>query len=195
MKITKTRSLYIPKNAELIAKDERFGFEVYRYELNGSVCALAFAGKRQKPDWNFRFRDEARMHEKISSTLAALMAAADYKAERRAKQNSAHSLKVGDVLKSSWGYDQTNIDFYEVVDVPGPRTVVIREIAQERQETGFMSGRCVPQPGRYIGKPMTKRANSSNHVRINSCASAWKIEALTVAGCKVFNASHWTAYA
>lgn len=25
------------------------------------------------------------------------------------------NLKIGDILYSSWGYDQTNIDFYEVV--------------------------------------------------------------------------------
>ncbi len=30
------------------------------------------------------------------------------------EQNN-HSLKVGDILKSSWGYEQTNNDFYKVV--------------------------------------------------------------------------------
>ena len=28
-------------------------------------------------------------------------------------------LKVGDVLRSSWGYDQTNVDYYEVVELVG----------------------------------------------------------------------------
>lgn len=30
---------------------------------------------------------------------------------------NAHNLKTGDVLYSSWGYDQTNIEFFKVIRV------------------------------------------------------------------------------
>lgn len=41
--------------------------------------------------------------------------------------------EVGDVLVSSWGYDQTNIDFYEVVKVT-PKMVSIVRIKAKRDE-------------------------------------------------------------
>lgn len=36
-------------------------------------------------------------------------------AERRSERSKGHDLKLGDILYASWGYDQTNIDYYKVV--------------------------------------------------------------------------------
>lgn len=58
----------------------------------------------------------------------------------------AHPLTVGTVLYSSWGYDQTNIDFYEVVKATA-KTVTIRGIKQVRTHDGYMQGSCVPATG------------------------------------------------
>lgn len=67
-------------------------------------------------------------------------------------------LLVGQVFYTSWGYEQTNIDFYEVVDVPSPATVVIRKIARKAvRETGWASEDVVAEPGRYIGEPTRVR--------------------------------------
>ena len=38
-----------------------------------------------------------------------------------------HNIKVGDIFYHSWGYEQTNIDFYQVVAITA-KTVSIREI-------------------------------------------------------------------
>ena len=38
-----------------------------------------------------------------------------------------HTIQVGDVFVESWGYDQTNIDFYQVVRVM-PKSVEIQAI-------------------------------------------------------------------
>ena len=45
----------------------------------------------------------------------------------RAYIEPKHSIKVGDVFYYSWGYDQTNIEFFQVVAVTA-KTVSIREI-------------------------------------------------------------------
>lgn len=70
----------------------------------------------------------------------------------------AHSLKVGDILVSSWGYDQTNIDFYLVI-ASNPSTVKIRQLAQRTTEDGFMCGQTVPILGQFKedSKVMLKR--------------------------------------
>ncbi|STO91553.1 hypothetical protein [Fluoribacter dumoffii] len=42
-----------------------------------------------------------------------------------------HPLQINSILYSSWGYDQTNINFYQVIELVGNATVVLRELAQE----------------------------------------------------------------
>ena len=37
-------------------------------------------------------------------------------------------VKVGDVFYSSWGYEQTNVDFFQVVALVGKKSVRIREV-------------------------------------------------------------------
>lgn len=50
-----------------------------------------------------------------------------------------HSLKVGDILEASWGYEQTNNTFYRVEELKGASMVIVREVnlaIKEREATG-----------------------------------------------------------
>jgi len=91
--------------------------------------------------------------------------------QRRQAERQPHTLKTGDVLYSDWGYEQTNIDFYEVVAVSGT-IVTIRQIAATIKPTEFMQGETMPRPGQFIGEPLRRKADASNRVRITSFASA-----------------------
>lgn len=57
------------------------------------------------------------------------------KAKRQLAAAFQNPYKVGDILYSSWGYDQTNREFFQVVKV-GPRSLTLREIQQRRSEYG-----------------------------------------------------------
>ena len=48
--------------------------------------------------------------------------------ESKKEAIASHTFKVGDCLYQSWGYDQTNIDFFEVVAVL-PKSVKILPIS------------------------------------------------------------------
>ena len=90
------------------------------------------------------------------------------------------TVKVGDIFVSSWGYDQTNIDYYKVLNVKN-KTVILAEIGQTREYTGHMSGRCFPNPDVVGKKTLTKRIlsmNGSPYFKMASYASAypWKGE-------------------
>ncbi|MDR0576110.1 MAG: hypothetical protein LBI87_00860 [Candidatus Accumulibacter sp.] len=109
----------------------------------------------------------------------------------------SHNLNVGDVLMASWGYEQTNIDYYEVTRLVGRHSVEIREIARQSQGTHWLQGECVPVKGRYVGEPIIKRVRSDGlSVKIFSWG-AWarKKESRIVGGVEVFSPDHWTAYA
>lgn len=71
------------------------------------------------------------------------------------------------VLYKSWGYDQTNVDFYLVVEET-PKSVKVVELCQARIEEGFMSGRCVPIPEVFTRTParrVMKRKNEDGSTR------------------------------
>ncbi len=88
--------------------------------------------------------------------------------------------KVGDILSCSWGYDQTNVDFYKVVKLsPSGKSVTIMRIKSAVKENGYMSGEstpAVPHTFRADAKPLTKRVNSyegSYCVTMNSYSTAF----------------------
>lgn len=60
-------------------------------------------------------------------------------------------IEVDDVFENSWGYDQTNIDYYQVVAVTA-KAVKLRQIAAGHVEgsDGFMSDRCGPVRNVFI---------------------------------------------
>lgn len=49
-------------------------------------------------------------------------------------------LKVGDIFYSSWGYDQTNIDFYKVLEITkSGKSARIQMVGQKiTRDAGFM---------------------------------------------------------
>ncbi len=71
-------------------------------------------------------------------------------------------VKVNDIFYSSWGYDQTNIDFYMVVEVLNASVKVV-SIGEDRTYTGPMQGTCVPNLSTKGTKVMTKRINMVNN--------------------------------
>lgn len=174
-----SRSSFIPKNSRE-ERDEQTGAVVYLYEAAGALYALGFHGKAQRPDWHYRFRSDEARRQKIADHFLVFRAAAERKAARRVERSTfRHAYKVGDVLVSSWGYDQTNIDFFQVVALKGAHQVVIRKIAGESVPgpgVAPMSGYVTARPGEFIGEEMVKRVQfdgSGGYVSMSSYASAY----------------------
>jgi len=173
MKYTMTRANYVPETAKKFVYDG-INAEIYLYDTAKGPAAAMFGGKRSKPDKQYYYRSLEARDKAISEYLDSLKASAEFKASMRAKRDSfQHTLKVGDMLRCSWGYDQTNVDFYQVTDLIGNTMVEIRPIAGNYSETGFMSGTTTAAKGRFIGEPMKKRVSEGNAVRIKSYASAY----------------------
>mgnify|MGYP003680694653 CR=1 FL=1 len=84
-----------------------------------------------KPKVNYFYHSEERRQQALelfkASHLAKLERRAQRAQERRAACAGGHDLKVGECLYASWGYDQTNIDYYQIVRV-SKRSVWFRKI-------------------------------------------------------------------
>ena len=86
-------------------------------------------------------------------------------------------VSIGSIFYSSWGYDQTNVNFYEVVGLTGA-SVKVREVAKTFVEQNGPGGnKVIPQVGNYIGGETTKRLRDSGYadaaITINSSETAW----------------------
>jgi hypothetical protein len=190
-----TRESFIPKGAVKVA-DKRSDAVAYLYaNASGKPLALVFFGRQQKPVGHYSFRDEAKRSAYIARAFALRQhreaAIASTRSERKAFR---HSLKVGDVLNTCWGYEQTNREFYQVTEVRGA-DVVVREIGQERITTAFDQGRAVPALGAFIGEPLRRRVGLGNALRITKCQRATPSSFAEIAGVKVYDAVSWSSYA
>ena len=170
---------YIPTGAIAEVMQE-LDVIVYRYDDDRSKpCARAFVGTAVKPLFRFSFGSAENRERYLtnwrSDFQAGVNAKANYKAQQAQVRNNALStLEVGTLLYSSWGYDQTNIDFYQVVEIVG-KSARIRAIAQRKTQTGSMSGTTIAIKDHFIGEPMLKRIQASSsrvYFRIESFASA-----------------------
>lgn len=198
----KNTQRYIPEGYELSWDDQDLGIQVY-YKNTPCISAICFVGRAVNPTWHYRFKDGQQRINEVTRTFKNVAERAEYKAARKAKAAEAsanHGVKVGDVFRSSWGYDQTNVDYYQVVSV-GNKTATFCKIAQLSESDGFLQGNCVPATNQFIGKPFKKliqksSTESSAYIKIYSFANAYKIEPVAVVSNKpIYESSHWTAYA
>lgn len=68
-------------------------------------------------------------------------------------------IKIGDIFRCSWGYDQTNVDFYQVTRVISQKPIELRAI--ESQYIGSES--VFPCKDRFIGEVMRRRPRITNN--------------------------------
>lgn len=69
------------------------------------------------------------------------------------KKSNYLGVKIGDIFHYSWGYEQTNANYFQVVALKGQKSVVVREIAYKRIETtGFDSYKVAPCKNEFLEK-------------------------------------------
>lgn len=86
-------------------------------------------------------------------------------------------VSVNDVFASSWGYEQTNVSFYQVIALHGKKSVTVREISGEVVESDkYYNGKVKPRLNNFIGEPFKKQVNERGNrpaLRIESFESAY----------------------
>lgn len=65
------------------------------------------------------------------------------------KYNANEKVKIGDIFVNSWGYDQTNIDYYQVIRKTA-KMVVLLPIKSRIEEDSFMQGRSYPLKDNFV---------------------------------------------
>lgn len=195
------RCRYVPAGYVLMAEDADLGIEVYgNPERN---VAMGYSGRRNRADFNYRFGNAERMNAYIAEYIAGIAAQRERAAQRRAERVAAARsavVNVGDIFRASWGYDQTNIDYFQVVAVRG-QMMDVREIGCLSEGNGLPDqGVCVPAPNCFIGESVRRvriqAYGESVCFRFASFANAYRIDPVAVvAGVPIYQQDNWTAYA
>jgi len=175
MKTKLTRDFFIPSGYTLYKSVDGV-YAAYTNESFDHGVAVFFIGRQSRPAWHYRFGNHAAAIAKIDKTIADVEAWNKRKADSKAETKKPHSLKVDDILYSSWGYEQTNIDFYKVTKVVSNRTVEISPMTSKYSDkpTGnSMAAYVMPDDSKPLGAPMRKIASADNLIKITSYATAF----------------------
>ena len=131
--------------ATMTINTELNGIEIKfdRKPMAGTLELLKKAGFRWhnlKKIWYAKQTDD-RME--IAKTITGLEEYAEKvrneePAEIKAEKVNKYGVKVGDLFYISWGYEQTNIDFYQVVKIVGESSVIVRAVWPERVTDEYM---------------------------------------------------------
>jgi hypothetical protein len=125
----------------------------YFYESQQRPCLMVYKGRQTKPIQCVAFTGIQGESTRARHVEALVKRHTDDLQWTLARRNARHELQVGDVLFRTWGYEQTNVDFYQVVRVPSDRSVVLRQLQCEVVSCGdSMSGKATPQNGKFVEK-------------------------------------------
>jgi hypothetical protein len=159
----------IPFEARIIEREGGVGWE---YEKEGVPCAMLFRGKAQKPTAWHRFQTEEKRTAFIEKFFQEIQQNIEWKRKRKEEaakelEKAYGGLEVGAIFSSSWGYEQTNVSFYQVVEIKG-KNLTVQAIGKRIVSEGGTSEWVVPEPEIKIGETFTKRLNSTGGLTMNS---------------------------
>ena len=75
-------------------------------------------------------------------------------------------LAVGEILSSSWGYEQTNWDFYQIVKV-SDKSIWLREIESESKPCSYMSYEVKPIKNNFKEDSKVIRKTIKDYIKLN----------------------------
>lgn len=193
------RRNFIPDNGLHIVDD---AFEAWTFPWEDRFSFVMYLGKSAKPWKMFSYSTEAKRDDGFNryatDARAIALSKADRKAQSKAQADKPHGLQVGDVVRSSWGYEQTNVNHYQIVKVIGKRTVEVRALAVHEEATGGMTGRVAPVHGEFVGEVMRRTVDARGDVNMLSASygRASKIEPLAIVhGVRCYAASGYSSHA
>ena len=105
-----------------------------------------FRWHRQKKLWYAKVTDERKAFvkelQKANTEIISVsnnVSETPTKVKAKKQPVNKYGVKVGDMFCDTWGYGQTNVDFYQVVDLKGSTTVVLKPVNKNARMIGDMS--------------------------------------------------------
>lgn len=118
------------------------------------------------------YRTEEEAKERLETIIKTTTRDQDHNKTVMANYaKQAETIQKGSILVSSWGYEQTNIDFYEVIERKG-KTITLQPIGNELVESGDMVGKVIADRTNKTGETFRKRIDKYASANLTSYSSA-----------------------
>ncbi len=146
------------QNLSLILEERIEGSRQFLAKAEKIVSKARF----KKPEFYYRFRNQENMISYLESYIANLEKIQERREEMKRKKKEAaqsfeHGFYVGQVLYESWGYEQTNLRYYQIVGFKG-KSAILRKIGKVMvSESSWASGLFKPEINGFCGEPFVKR--------------------------------------
>lgn len=135
--------------------------------FSGVKCVFNyyFSSEQSRTDYVQKFYDVVIKQIQIKQEAKAI------KKAYNANVKAAEHFKVGDIVVNTWGYEQTNVEFYQVTAVTG-KSIKVREVSQKIEDNSMyshgMACNVLPKNDNFIGDEFMLRlkADHNNEVRI-----------------------------
>lgn len=149
---------------------------IYLYtDSEGRPCSKGYSGRRTKPDFSYYHLSEADRTKSVDRCMKSERGKLEYREAQAAKDKRAvkigHGIEVGDIYYSSWGYEQTNVSFYQVVRLAGKSVEFQKLESTTVEQTSDMSGKVMPVKDSFKGNPFLKLPRVNSHgvsIRVDS---------------------------
>ncbi|MDV7561100.1 hypothetical protein R4576_18040 [Acinetobacter baumannii] len=158
----------------------------------------AYKKNAKKAFISTRYKSFERIKEVVKASIESEVSFFNLKQTQKVEASKAlkkfrDELEVGTILYTSWGYEQTNVEFYQVVSVKGA-FCEIREVAKVSHDLTDMSGKVIPKPNSFIGEPI-KRKILNGYVKIHNSANASPLPFKVLStGTKVYEGRYESSY-
>ena len=93
--------------------------------IRNALKEMRFRWHNVKKVW-YGYKDEQTVKEAITAAESGKPTESPKPA--KAEKVNKYGVKVGDLFHSSWGYDQTNVEFYQVIALVGECSVRVRQV-------------------------------------------------------------------
>jgi hypothetical protein len=138
---TLTREFYITKDSKKVTYDKLPEESAVCYiseSINGRTNVQFFIGRQSKPDKYLAFKSVESAREAIQAFFDRIVIFNEYKEQQKQKQKAARQAAKdnfqgvpGSVFVASWGYEQTNVDAYQMTRRINNQTIEVVEIGFE----------------------------------------------------------------
>lgn len=132
-----------------------------------TFAVVAYTTRAKKACFHESYRNAESRDKRVTDWFRGLEQHEAMKQDTRAERSKPHTLKVGDILHHSWGWEQTNCDYYQIIAVT-PHGATIQEIASHTvpdstYKHGMADMRLAVKDS-FCGDPFKVRINGFNHV-------------------------------
>ena len=111
-------------NKELNGIEIRFDCKPISSTLE-SLKKSGFRWHRQKKFW---YAKQTPERIKLAQSITDGKEIKTVTTKEKAEKKNVFGVKVGDIFSASWGYEQTNNDFFQVIALVGEKSVRVREV-------------------------------------------------------------------